>query len=85
MKTIVIWDTCGVENLKFFILSGDKSHLDNVYLNAYSDDAEQNKLQVELDALVYGPDGCSMVNVLDEFPVCAIMPGDKVIAAGFLP
>lgn len=85
MKTIVIWDQMGAEPIQFFILEGNKSHLDNVYLNAYSDDFKQNDLIQELDSLVYGEDGFEKVEWLDRFPNDQLGSSDLIIVAGFVP
>jgi len=87
MKTIVIWDTCCESNIQFFILDGDYSHLNGLYLNTSPDDKEMEAALDELNELVYGePDGeYPIVQMLIEFPPMSADENYKVIVAGFLP
>ena len=40
MKTVVIWDTVGMDSIKYFVLDGDFSHLNEVYINAVANSVE---------------------------------------------
>ena len=48
MKTIFIYDQCCQEDIKFFILDGDYSHLDKIYINESSDTEEEEQKQLEI-------------------------------------
>jgi hypothetical protein len=80
VKTIVIWDELEA-NLEFFVVDGDVSHLDGVYINHAGAKPE---LIDELSDLVYDQEGNPLVEFLVEFPT-DIKNNFKVITAGFLP
>ena len=83
MKTIMIYDQCGVAPIQFFILDGDYSHLDNIFINEAADNTD---LQDELGSLVYDDNGKTKLKVYKKFPLkTAAKPGTKVIVAGFYP
>lgn len=64
MKTIVIWNELDAES-KYFVVDGDYSDLDDVYINAtICSDEEQNCLS----ELVYTEEGQLKVKIEDEFP-----------------
>lgn len=44
MKTIIIFDQVGYEDIKFLVVDGDHRHLNNVYING-------NIPEIELDSL----------------------------------
>ena len=86
MKTICIWDTCGQEPLKYFVVEGDQSHLDGTYINLDGDEDRQD----ELNKLTWDEEKDeSTVEFLDAFPkeLFSQFPneGIEVIAVGFLP
>lgn len=89
MKTVVIWDTCGQGQIRFFVLDGDMSRLNTIYINTYTEKTpagrKQQKLIDELNKLVYDDQGKDIVTFLDDFPVEEVKAGAKVIVAGFLP
>ena len=85
MKTIVIWDCCGEESIRFFIVNGNYSYLDRLYINTYYDDEEGQKLLDELNNLVFNEDGSYKVEMLETFPSHEVTGGAAVIVAGFLP
>jgi hypothetical protein len=65
MKTVVIWDSMGQDNVKFFIVEGDYSHLNNVYINSGETEKED-----ELEALMsYDNEGKTKHEMLSEFPL----------------
>jgi len=83
MKTIVIWDQCGQEPIKFFILKGDKTHLDGIYINNAEQDPE---LQEELTDMVFDESGNTIMKMYKKFPMQTVRrPDTKVITCGFLP
>lgn len=81
MKTIIIYDQVYEEPISFYIVDGDKSHLDKVYGNhtGFSE-----KLQDELFALVFNEDWTHK-EALAQFPIEEALNGAKVIVCGFLP
>ncbi len=89
MKTVLIYDQLD-SSLKFFVLDGDYSHLNGVYINQYVEDEKAQKAtdtkQDELTDLIYVPEtGEFKHSALDEFPTQAVREGATVIVAGFLP
>ena len=92
MKTIVIWDSCGEEPLKFFVVYEDKSHLNGCYINGAHEEAVDELYTI----LGYNEDGIPKVEMLSEFPinelgylddndVMLFDPLVKVITCGFIP
>lgn len=83
MKTVLIYDQCGQAPLEFYVLEGDYSHLDKIYINHINHDA---KLMDELCDLLYDAEtGASLLVPELNFPVNAVSKDTKVIIAGFLP
>lgn len=80
LKTIVIWDSCGQESIKFFTLDGDRRDLNQVYINACENQDGQKRLN---KVLAYDKHGKPKVTLLDEFPIVERV--DYVIVAGFMP
>ena len=89
MKTIVIWDMCGQEPIKYFIADGDLSRLNGLYINTYTEKTpegrKKEKLLTELSKLTYDKEGNFLQTLLSDFPVQAVKDGALVIVAGFLP
>lgn len=84
MKTIVIWDEYDAE-IKFFVLEGNYSHLDNVYINGLH---SSERKQIELYNLVYDEDtDLPKIAMSKEFPIehCAKRELLCVIVAGLVP
>lgn len=91
MKTVLIFDQLDA-NLKFFVLEGDQTRFNNVYINQCFEEPkkaqkQREKLQDELLNLLYEKEGGEF-----KFPVTASFPtevareeGVVVIVAGFLP
>lgn len=80
MKTVVIWDTIE-DAIRFFVLNGDFTRLDGVYINQCQD----KELESELAAIVYDKDGNEKIKMLGHFPTNEIKKDTAVIACGFLP
>jgi len=81
MKTIIIYDQCGEHAIQFFVVDGDYSHLNNVYINNTEDQAKTD----ELSDLLYGEDGRIQLKAYKKFPIKAAKEGANVIVAGFAP
>jgi len=92
MKTIVIWDDCEA-SLRFFVVEGDYSHLNGVYLNSCA----AKNLDDQLNTLIaYDDCGQPQHKMLDEFPLdecysynndkgpVITRPDIKVIVCGFI-
>lgn len=77
-KTIFIYDSCGEEEIKFFVKDGDYSHLDRVYVNA----ADNEKLIDQLIEILE-----SNPKMLKHFPRKTLIanPDAKIICVGFIP
>lgn len=88
MITVIVWDMCGVEPLRFIAVNADVTHLDGIYINHC--DQPQDK-QEELLKLIYKEDGRYRENIkmFDKFPTRQVLNQGKgnvsVITAGFLP
>ncbi len=80
-NTIVIWDCKGGDQaIRFFIIPGDKSCLNGVYINSVDCTNEQSQ---ELSQLVYDQDTWDYrVELLENFPIEKINQFTKVIVAG---
>ena len=83
IKTLMIFDQCGQAPIKFYVLNGDYSHLDGIYVNHSQQD---QKLVEELANLLYDAEtGEELLESLDHFPYGAVSREHaKVIVAGFL-
>lgn len=82
MKTIFIWDELDAE-IKFFVLPGNYSHFNRVYLNGLD---KPETVQKELSNLVYCENtGEIKHTVLKEFPIEEVDTDTVVIVAGFIP
>ena len=79
-KTVVIWDSCET-HLQYFVVDKDVSHLDGKYVNSV-DCTDQESDAVSL--LVYDDQGKKVIELVDTFPIQAVLDGAKVISAGFL-
>lgn len=90
MKTILIYDQLDA-GLKFFVIEGDYSRLNNVYINGIIEGTKKaqkanEKLQDELEKLIYGGGGEILLPHTSDFPVDVLKREDAiVIKAGFLP
>jgi hypothetical protein len=91
-KTVIIWDELNAD-VVFFLVEGDHSHLNRVYINTYYDDVVAGTISKqafearmdELNSLIYEEDGKYRQVELTEFPLDAVLTGARVIVAGFLP
>jgi hypothetical protein len=82
MKTVIIWDACGEDAIKFLVVRGDYSHLDGVYLNSEASAAEE----AELNDLVI--DEGYIRKMSDDFPLKEFALGSsdiQVIVCGMVP
>lgn len=82
MRTVVIWDSCGMEALCWFVVEGDKSHLHGHYVNSTETPYEIGE---EVNSLGYNEEGQFMQEKNTDFNA---MPRDadvKIIVCGFLP
>ena len=85
MKTIFIYDQCCQEDIKFFVVPGDYSHLNNTYINA-GDTPEDEEKSDELLSILYSEDMKTIIpQLLDYFPVKEVTQATKVITVGWLP
>lgn len=75
MNTIIIYDQCGEADITFYIVEGDKSHLNKIYINACDQD---EALQDELYELI------QKYTAIKDFPIYQIGRETRVIVAGFL-
>jgi len=82
MKTVIIYDQCGQEDIKFFILEGDYRKFHNKYINSVDNPP---KLDEELYTILYTSDGVLKQSYVKEFPVEAVRDGAEVVIIGFFP
>ena len=90
MKTVLIFDQCGQEPIKFVVLDGDYERFSGVYINAVVEGTKKqrelgDKLQEELGEVLYGTDSKFKISVSEEFPCDAVKEGALVVVCGFLP
>lgn len=86
-KTIFIWDELD-QNIKFFVLDGDYTHLDGIYINNYCDEVQTK----ELLALVYDENGDKIIEMDTKFPTSTFEDGNfyhgdlviEVVTCGFI-
>ena len=82
-KTIVIWDTCGLEAIRFFVVDQSITRMDGVYINQTDLTDEQSD---EINSMMCHEDGQYKVEMLYKFPLeIAREEGVCVIVMGFLP
>lgn len=82
MKTVVIWDSCGVEPIRFFVVNRDLEHLNGKFYGSVDCSEEDGQ---EVSNLVYTDSGEQYVEMMDSFPVDAVKAGAKVIVCGYMP
>ena len=91
-STIFIYDQCMEEPIQFFILDGNYSNMNRIYINAHYEDKSKVKLQDKLTTILYGKNGTLplQVTLLSDFPVEYLSTegyaGNKVhiVTVGFL-
>lgn len=80
MKTVLIYDQMGEQEIQFAIVDGDWTRFNNTYVNTMTD------LATELCSLLYpNPEGDISIDLVEDFPIDAILSGAKVATIGFLP
>ena len=79
MNTIFIYDESYAE-IRFFVLDGDYSHLEGVYINT----CEDKERVEELDDIIFDEDGDFKIELYDRFPVDKVKPDTKVIVCGLI-
>jgi hypothetical protein len=75
MKTIVIFDSCGQSNIKFFVKEGDFSEFNNQYVN------DENCSEEASDFI----NSLKEEDALEIFPMEYINPDLRIIVCGFIP
>jgi hypothetical protein len=81
MKTVIIYDDVCSNPIQFFVVDGDYSHLNLVYINQTEDES----LLDQLNAILFDEKWNYKVEFLDAFPVEEVINGAKVIVCGFAP
>lgn len=85
-NVVVIWDQLGQEPLRFFVTQNLRFlEMDRMYINTYTDDADEQAKLAELCALMYDDDGNCKQTMLNAFPCDAVRAGASVVVCGFLP
>lgn len=82
MKTVLIYDQCGQEPLKFRVVDGDYSHLEGKYGNCTLTTEKESD---EINELVFNKDWYLLEDFTQTFPTQAVVEGAKVVIIGFLP
>lgn len=86
MHIVVIWDQLGQEPLRFFVTQNPRFlEMDRLYVNTYTDDANEKIKLDELCALMYDDGGNCKQKMLDTFPCEVVRQGAPVVVCGFLP
>lgn len=81
-KTVVIWDSVGLEPICYFVVDRDVSHLNQKYVN---DASLSDDVSTEVSNLMYDDAGKKIIDTTEEFPADAVRDGASVIVCGFLP
>lgn len=82
MKTVLIFDSVLEEPIKFLVVDGDYSYLNQKYLNSMDTTDEESDI---INALVFTEDWHYVDSFLEDFPVEVVQQGAKVVVVGFLP
>ena len=95
MKTLIIFDSVGQDELRYVIVDGDRSQLQGVYVNQCvpegTDEEEWEKLTHEVFLINCDEEGNSNGDMTSEFPMAQLKKlweqGEEVKTAtcGFLP
>lgn len=85
MKTVLIYDSCGTDPLRFAVVEGDWSKYQGLYINTWTKDKKLQKLLEELYTKTWTEDGQCLLDLTEEFPVDAVRSGANVVTIGFLP
>lgn len=84
-RTVLIYNMYDL-GLKFYVVDGDWSRFEGVYINEFSNDKDRQNLQSEFCDLMYDREsGEDHFTALDKFPVEAVREGASVVITGFLP
>lgn len=81
MKTVIIYDTCGEDSIKFFIVDGSFKNLNNKYIGL---EGTSKKEEDQINSLIWNSTFDKML-YLKEFPVEAVKEGAEVIVLGCIP
>lgn len=81
-KTVLIYDQCGQAAIEFYVVDGDLTHLEGVFINSSEG---KRKLQNELSNLMYDKKGQPKLKPCKRFPYKTVKAGAPVIVCGFLP
>lgn len=94
-KTILIFDQCGQEAIQFYVVEGDQTKFQGVYINGgpvegfKGTDQDWDALTEDLNTLFYDDDGNKVIEPEAAFPVhlgAEIQAGTCVVAVcGFFP
>lgn len=82
MKTVIIFDQCGQDDLKFRVVEGDYEHLNGKYGNTVDISDEETD---EINKLVFDQEGYLFEDFTTEFPTEAVRQGASVVIIGFVP
>ena len=82
MKTVLIYDQLLEEPLKFLVVDGDRSHLNDCYINSMDCTDEQAD---EINSLIFKEDWRYVDGFTQVFPTDAVVNGAKVVVIGFIP
>jgi hypothetical protein len=89
MKTVVIWDMMGQEPIQYFVVTGDWSRFNHLYINTYTDKTPKGRqlesLLKDLQSFMYDESGNMLQTLLSDFPIEEVKDGAQVIVCGFLP
>lgn len=81
MRTVIIWDQCGEALLSWFVVDGDYSELNGVYVNEYG---VNEKKEEKLNRLCWPDEDGFAFDRSEDFNA---MPRDdvKIIVCGIVP
>jgi adenine-specific DNA methylase len=86
MKTLIIYDSCGQQDLKGAIIEGDKSKYNGIVFNAYIENKEKRKKEEELENEFCNEFGDDF-SIFNEniAPLIESKNFDKVAVVAFIP
>lgn len=82
MKTVLIYDSIGQDEIKFLVVEGDYRHLHGKYANSVE---TSEKEEDTINSLVFNEDWYLKEGFTTEFPTQAVIDGAFVVTIGFLP
>jgi hypothetical protein len=87
MQTVIIWDSCGEDAVKFFVVEGDKRDLDGTFISSVIDEKRTEEKMYALLGLVMdeGETRKMETDFNSEKFRKPVREGAPIIVCGFIP